>query len=526
MTPKNNETKINDVKKKIIISMCAIVLLVLTLFGITYAYFTSSIQGNQNDTSVDIGAAMLRLEYNGEDSYIEVTGLQPGETIESKKFSVKNTGTATIKNYDVILENLVNELSRYEDLTYELTCVSSDGKECNNNSGTFPRMNQVIVTNTIDAGVTHSYVLKLTYEDTNTNQSIDMNKEISAKVNIKDDYSDIKTFKIYGNTLLSEVQTRSLTPTNKIEYLGELVTDENDKNYEKYRVSIKSSGNNLIEFKYKDKSNDFFKVNDDGSIDVNVETKEDDYIMFNLIEHSVLPAGKYVFSCNNDDVILVFRFFDKTGTVRWYVLSNNETLSLSKDLRYEKMYLQIEPNLKVNQTLYFQLEKGESSTEYKQYKGKETIIYLDEPLRKIGDVADYIDLENKIVVRRVGEKIFDGTENFHTYENGVYYGLLHDYNIPAISNYYSNNTEDEIYFTSTNNSNAIHFRVNETADEFKTLLQERYNNNQPLKVLYALNELEFESIDVPNFEINNTNTITVCDNNSLCASYIEVEFDE
>lgn len=392
MTPKNNETKINDVKKKIIISMCAIVLLVLTLFGITYAYFTSSIQGNQNDTSVDIGAAMLRLEYNGEDSYIEVTGLQPGETIESKKFSVKNTGTATIKNYDVILENLVNELSRYEDLTYELTCTSSDGKECNNKADIFPKTNQVIVTNTIDAGVTHSYVLKLTYEDTNTNQSIDMNKEISAKVNIKDDYSDIKTFRVHGNYSVIESPTNASIKT--IDYLG---------NYDET--------NNLY----------IIPINADGNI-INIE--------------------------------------------------------------------------------------------------------LNEPLRKIGDITDYIDLENKIVVRRVGEKVFDGTENFHTYEDGVYYGLLHKYDIPAISNYYSNNTEDEIYFTSTNNSNAIHFRVDETADEFKTLLQERYNNNQPLKVLYALNEVEFESINVPDIEINNTNTINVCDTNNICASNIEVEFDE
>jgi len=392
MTPKNNETKINDVKKKIIISMCAIVLLVLTLFGITYAYFTSSIQGNKNDTSVDIGAAMLRLEYNGEDSYIEVTGLQPGETIESKKFSVKNTGTATIENYDVILENLINELSRYEDLTYELTCTSSDGKECNDKADIFPKTNQVIVTNTIDAGVTHSYVLKLTYKDTNTNQSIDMNKEISARVNIKDDYSDIKTFRVHGNYSVIESPTNASLKT--IDYLG---------NYDET--------NNLY----------IIPINADGNI-INIE--------------------------------------------------------------------------------------------------------LNEPLRKIGDVADYIDLENKIVVRRVGEKIFDGTENILTYENGVYYGLLHDLNTTAISNYYSNNIEDEIHFTSTKNSNAIHFRVNETADEFKSLLQENYINGQPLKVLYALNELEFESINVPDFEINSSNTITVCDDKSLCASNIEVEFDE
>lgn len=41
-----------------------------------------------------------------------------------------------------------------------------------------------------------------------------------------------------------------------------------------------------------------------------------------------------------------------------------------------------------------------------------TNIYLDEPLRKVGDYADYIDLENGKVVRNVGNKIFNGTENW------------------------------------------------------------------------------------------------------------------
>lgn len=390
MTP-NNERNINEVKKKIIISMCAIILLVLTIFGITYAYFTTKIQDNKNKTSIEVGAALLKLDYNGKNSYIKIEGLLPGENIESKKFSVKNTGTVTINNYDVILENLVNELSRFEDLTYELTCTSSDGKECNGSSGVFPITNQVITTNNIDSQVEHTYILKLTYKDTYTNQNIDMNKEISAKVNIKDDYSDIKTFKVYGN--YNVVETPLKDSTRDISYLG---------NYDN--------------------------------------------------------SGKYIIP----------------------IKVNNNIINIS----------------------------------------------LNEPLRRLEDVADYIDLENKVVVRMVGEKVFDGTENILNYENGVYYGLLHNNSIPAISNIYSNNTAEEIFFTSTKNSNAIHFRVNEKAEEFKVLLQERYNNNQPLKVLYALNRLEFEPINVPDFVINSSNTITVCDDNSLCASKIEVEFDE
>ena len=48
------------------------------------------------------------------------------------------------------------------------------------------------------------------------------------------------------------------------------------------------------------------------------------------------------------------------------------------------------------------LEVGSTATEYEPYQEpKEINVYLDEPLRKMGDYADYIDLESKKVVRKV-----------------------------------------------------------------------------------------------------------------------------
>ena len=51
-----------------------------------------------------------------------------------------------------------------------------------------------------------------------------------------------------------------------------------------------------------------------------------------------------------------------------------------------------------------QIEEGTTATSYELYKGKTTKhIYLDEPLRKIGDYADYIDFKNQKVVRNIVE---------------------------------------------------------------------------------------------------------------------------
>lgn len=49
-----------------------------------------------------------------------------------------------------------------------------------------------------------------------------------------------------------------------------------------------------------------------------------------------------------------------------------------------------------------QLEEGRTATEYEPYHEPITTnIYLDEPLRKVGDYADYIDFENSKIVRNI-----------------------------------------------------------------------------------------------------------------------------
>lgn len=55
-----------------------------------------------------------------------------------------------------------------------------------------------------------------------------------------------------------------------------------------------------------------------------------------------------------------------------------------------------------------QIEEGSSSTAYEPYKGSITEhIYLDEPLRKVGDYADYIYFKNQKVVRKI--EVLDDT---------------------------------------------------------------------------------------------------------------------
>jgi len=170
-------------KNKIIESVVGITIVLLALLGITYAYYLTRIQGNTNTNSISITTANLLLKYDDGSGAIVEENIMPGVTF-TKTFSVTNEGNAKIDNYVVYLEEVVNDLTRTEDLTYTLICTASSG-ECAGSSGEYPKLTGIIATNSIEVGVTHNYTLTITYENLpNTDQSIDMGSRINGYIQI------------------------------------------------------------------------------------------------------------------------------------------------------------------------------------------------------------------------------------------------------------------------------------------------------------------------------------------------------
>lgn len=103
----------------------------------------------------------------------------------------------------------------------------------------------------------------------------------------------------------------------------------------------------------------------------------------------------------------------------------------------DKISIYINPNCTFdNYTFQLYLVKGTYTTsnlpEYQPYYNQTTNIYLDEPLRKIGNYSDYIDFKNGKVVRNISEIVLDGSEDWYTssgtsqvaFNKGV--GYIHD----------------------------------------------------------------------------------------------------
>jgi len=265
-------------KQKIIVSITGIFIVLLALVGLTYAYFLTQITGNSNDKSISVTTANLELVYgDGNGVLSPAEAIVPGNQIKfldaennvvnSKTFSVTNNGEDTeyvvfIDNVSVTYASDVGETIKQgdpatfesNDFRFTLTCTIESADSTRNNTscnsvtdGVFPLKDKsIVVGNNIAKGDKHNYTLTMEYIETNINQSDDMNKSLSALINIEDTnrinpYSENKISLAYNiiNNAINNINGTELmsTPLSKIgenAKVWEEVVGKETKLYENY----------------------------------------------------------------------------------------------------------------------------------------------------------------------------------------------------------------------------------------------------------------------------------------------------
>ena len=179
----NNEvSKSNKIK---IIVITALIFLV-SIAGISYAYFTIQITGNDTASSMRLRTANMSLVYN-DVQIVSGEYAQPGWT-QTKTLTVTNNGNVNAY-YTIIWRDLTNEITNNE-LVISATCSSSSGS-CSNMSETavptsMSESHNIAVKRgiSISPGVTHTYTLTALFKETGSNQNYNQNKYFSGTLNI------------------------------------------------------------------------------------------------------------------------------------------------------------------------------------------------------------------------------------------------------------------------------------------------------------------------------------------------------
>lgn len=251
---------------------------------------------------------------------------------------------------------------------------------------------------------------------------------------------NIRNYEVYGNSVQDGVPTPE-SPV-EIQSVGDLVTDTESEHYGKYNIPITVCGKNLLPYPYYYNSRTLngitFAIYDDGTIILNgtgefdtVRTKD-----FLLLYNSDISAGTYTLSgCPTGGSTYSYRLFVivynyySDGSPRYYNDIGSGTSIDVKENCTITITIRFGDEIGTVNNLVFkpQLEKGSSATEYEPYKGRITEhIYLDEPLRKVGEYADYIDFKGQKVVRNTAQTTFNGSENWvktGDVSSGVYQGF-------------------------------------------------------------------------------------------------------
>ena len=197
-------------RKSIIVGITVLLLVTVTLLGLTYAYYRTRVIGNDKEKSISVTSKLLEITYNDGSSTVNMEGkIEPGFKY-TKQFSVENTGDDTV-NYGVYLENLVNEFKRTSDWKLTVTCTSNiSGKTCNGVTETdFPRIESLVATNEIEEDEIQTYEMEVEYLYLEEDQSVDMGASLSAKIQI---YDLTNTFK--ENTLAYNIVNNASNKQN------------------------------------------------------------------------------------------------------------------------------------------------------------------------------------------------------------------------------------------------------------------------------------------------------------------------
>ena len=176
--------------RKILIGTALVLLLLLTI-GLSYAYFSTAVKGNDNAKDVIVEAGTLKLTYT-DGPAINAQNIKPGWTT-TKTVSVKNNGTLDTA-YNIVWQELTNTVLKNE-LVISATCkrLNSSGTvegTCEPITELPVRAKRIAQNISIESGFTYEYTFTFLFKETNADQNYNQGKEFNGVLGIEE-YKDL-----------------------------------------------------------------------------------------------------------------------------------------------------------------------------------------------------------------------------------------------------------------------------------------------------------------------------------------------
>ena len=177
----------------------------------------------------------------------------------------------------------------------------------------------------------------------------------------------------------------------------ELVTDEKDEHYGKYKVNVKAVGKNLLD-ETKGVINSSLGNSKTMCIKVKPNTT---YVYSSSVYKGAIAMYKLPSIVDNDTSI------QELGNMGYKEFSIVDGKSFTTHSSTNYIFMNYDGTSNV------QIEIGTKATEYEPYKENNITFYINEPLRGIGDIKDkvYVKEDKVVVERNCGSVTFDGSND-------------------------------------------------------------------------------------------------------------------
>ncbi len=187
----------------------------ISLIGISLAYFATQIVGKEKDISVN--TKDLRIIFNNGDAITGENVVAEDNWSMTKTFSVENKSNSTYK-YNIVIKDLINTFKTTGYLQYKIT--STDSGYNMTSFEDVPKSSKaqdtvLAYSISIAEGVTQNYTITIQYpNDENIDQSDDMGAELSGKLYISEgSYPSLAKLILIDNPTISERTDFSVTNT-------------------------------------------------------------------------------------------------------------------------------------------------------------------------------------------------------------------------------------------------------------------------------------------------------------------------
>ena len=190
----------NTNDKKILFGISIVFLFIISA-SLSYAYFSSSVTGNENAKDMVVEAGTLKLVYT-DSPQIVGSNIKPGWTV-TKEVTVENTGTLDTE-YNIIWQELTNEITN-DEMVVSATCTRLNSNKvaegtCESIAETAIGSNKIKTAISIESGTTHKYTFTFTFKEINASQNYNQGKKFNGMIGIeestqfeKDSWSTIAT---------------------------------------------------------------------------------------------------------------------------------------------------------------------------------------------------------------------------------------------------------------------------------------------------------------------------------------------